>query len=246
MYEAHPHLDTPPDNTKVWRFMSLEKYLSLLTTSKLYFCRLDKLEDPWEGTYPKEIRDWLKEQVTEEQKAGIDRYFESHVKIENFVSCWHANEYESAAMWDLYGSRHSSVAVISTIGRIKASVNDGVRTFIGRAIYDNRVPVRDGVLSTILPVFFKRPSFMHENEVRILRQYGGYLEGQKGVIGALDESNVPDFMACTIDLAALCESVYFSPLMPKWLAESLTKISLDHGVRDSMIRQSDLYSPYVG
>jgi hypothetical protein len=246
MYEPHPHLETPPDNTTVWRFMSLEKYLSLLTTSKLYFCRLDKLEDPWEGTYPKEIMDWVKNNVPEKQKAGIDRYFESHVKIENFVSCWHANEHESAAMWDLYGSRHSAVAIRSTIGRIKASVNDGVRTFIGRAIYHDRLPVRDGMISGILPVFFKRPSFMHENEIRILRQYQGYLEGQEGVIGALDESKAPGFMACVIDLAALCERVYFSPLMPKWLAESLTKISLDHGVHDYMISQSDLYSPYMG
>ena len=52
-YEPHPSAGTlPPDDTVIWRFMSLAKFLSLLTKSSIYFCQARKLrnEDPYEGT----------------------------------------------------------------------------------------------------------------------------------------------------------------------------------------------------
>ncbi|MGF6256433.1 hypothetical protein [Ensifer sp. LBL] len=50
----HPAIvRAPSDDQIVWRFMSVEKLLSLLTTSSLYFCQLKLLQrdDPFEGHY---------------------------------------------------------------------------------------------------------------------------------------------------------------------------------------------------
>jgi hypothetical protein len=52
-YEPHPSAGAlPPDDTVIWRFMSLAKFLSLLAKSSIFFCQALRLrsDDPYEGT----------------------------------------------------------------------------------------------------------------------------------------------------------------------------------------------------
>lgn len=42
----------PSDNYKMVRYLDLVKFLSLIQTNRLYFSRLDKFEDNYEGTVP--------------------------------------------------------------------------------------------------------------------------------------------------------------------------------------------------
>ena len=37
-------------NAKIWRYMDFPKFIQLITTSRLFFVRLDKLTDQLEGT----------------------------------------------------------------------------------------------------------------------------------------------------------------------------------------------------
>ena len=47
MYIEHPDFEQPKDeSTKVWRYMDISKFLSLLETSSLYFTRSDKFIRP--------------------------------------------------------------------------------------------------------------------------------------------------------------------------------------------------------
>ena len=39
----------PEDSVKIWRFMDLPKFLSIIQTKTLYFARADQFEDPFEG-----------------------------------------------------------------------------------------------------------------------------------------------------------------------------------------------------
>ena len=39
-HEQHLALRAPPDDAQIWRFMSLAKFLSLLTEKSLWFCQL--------------------------------------------------------------------------------------------------------------------------------------------------------------------------------------------------------------
>ena len=52
-YVAHSVFEPPPDNTKIWRFMNFQKFVSMITDSSLSFSRLDKLGDPFEGLHTK-------------------------------------------------------------------------------------------------------------------------------------------------------------------------------------------------
>jgi hypothetical protein len=46
--------------------------------------------------------------------------FADYFKDRYFVSCWHMSEYESDAMWKLYGASNNCVAIRSTFARLKA------------------------------------------------------------------------------------------------------------------------------
>ena len=39
------------ENAKIWRYMDFTKLVSLLEKRALFFCRSDKLGDPFEGSY---------------------------------------------------------------------------------------------------------------------------------------------------------------------------------------------------
>ena len=50
MYKEHPSFQPIGKRTKIWRYMDFAKFVSFLSKRSLYFCRVDKLGDPFEGT----------------------------------------------------------------------------------------------------------------------------------------------------------------------------------------------------
>ena len=42
--------EQPHDDSKLWRYMDLSKFVSFLSTGALFFTRADRFEDTWEGT----------------------------------------------------------------------------------------------------------------------------------------------------------------------------------------------------
>ena len=50
----HEVFEWPKDtDASAWRYLDLPKYLSMLDSQALFFCRLDKLGDPFEGSLPR-------------------------------------------------------------------------------------------------------------------------------------------------------------------------------------------------
>jgi hypothetical protein len=50
--QDHPTFHKPKDiDVKIWRFMSLAKFLWMLQNGALYFSRSDLMDDPFEGHY---------------------------------------------------------------------------------------------------------------------------------------------------------------------------------------------------
>jgi hypothetical protein len=53
--QDHPTFVKPPDiDVKIWRYMSLAKFLWMLQKNALYFSRSDLMGDPFEGHYSKD------------------------------------------------------------------------------------------------------------------------------------------------------------------------------------------------
>ena len=242
MYVEHPNLSLPSDlQLRTWRFMDFTKFVALLEESALYFSRLTELSDPLEGFLSKPV---VHQMST--PPAGISgeelRHFED-VRRHNlgfmrwsrellFVSCWHLNEHESAAMWRLYLKSNEGVAVQSTVARLIQSFAATPRSvFMGEMKYidydTDSMPTGNGFFLAL----HKRKSFEHERELRAIVT-PNELEDRTGII-------VP------VDLRTLMERVFVAPDSPAWVRDLVRKVlarfGLDAPVVHSALDEQPLY-----
>jgi len=218
----------------LWRYMDLSKFVALLQSGALYFARADMLGDDFEGSLPvanaKTYRDLVGEQlgrsgVGDEGLANInlaDVEMRRKMREEMFVSCWHGNEYESAAMWRLYAQSGDAVAIKTTFAKLTEVLPDGV--ILGNVRYVDYARHTVPVDSLIAPFMIKRTSFAHENEVRAafwfaLRELIPESITFKGA-GAL----------CPVDLHKLIEAIHVSPTSPPWFLEIVTGLADQYGL----------------
>ncbi|WP_159153076.1 hypothetical protein [Acinetobacter johnsonii] len=224
------------DDVVLWRYMDLSKLLSLLLDRKLTFCRSDKFEDKFEG-YPNNYVEHLKSSymgnaflgVMGEYKGyyetGLRKNYIKGINYNSFVSCWHINEFESAAMWKLYCTSSDSIAVKTTVGKLKLALGryDDSLTY-GKIHYDfnlknikkiNHVNLAD-------PLFIKRESFAHEKEFRIVyrdnQKLNTHLDEIKRAFKEFHNQNIENgrYENLTEDLKLLLESgIYLEHTMLK-------------------------------
>lgn len=124
-------------NTYLWRYMSLPKFLDLITLQQLYFATNTQLitGDPYEGTLPfftdflfnlSNTYNSLIKQLPESQKDLIkidingQKVEELTSKIKNirdntFINCWHIDDDENYLMWQSYAQESGAVAIVTDI-----------------------------------------------------------------------------------------------------------------------------------
>jgi hypothetical protein len=100
MYQKHKIFEPElSNNTRLWRYMDFTKYVSMLSTRSLFFVRLDKLRDRWEGKYPKKqwtrlieaakqalneiIKQWERN-INNAQKVGDEKTVKAFMELKNF------------------------------------------------------------------------------------------------------------------------------------------------------------------
>ncbi|MDP8887921.1 MAG: hypothetical protein M3M91_09010, partial [Thermoproteota archaeon] len=116
MHTTHPAFKPPPDTDgKIWQYMELGEFVSMLSRKALFFVKANKLRDPYEGITPQYSNVIRSSGNKEGQKQNLQGKYElnhlnhrvPHSMIEQFqmyrqlvlINPWHYNEYESAAMW---------------------------------------------------------------------------------------------------------------------------------------------------
>lgn len=178
---THPvFANKPNDESIMWRFMSLEKFINLLITNELHFSRIDKFEDHFEGMSPVSDAKYFRSLV-EKNKKNFD--IEAYTKIfrrQTAISCWHENPHESAAMWQLYNPSNDGVAIQTTFGKLKSEFLNAAQSDpnlnlcdIARVEYINHMTDNMVVMGKELPNLLRAPmsknvSYQFENEVRAL------------------------------------------------------------------------------
>ncbi len=211
--------------------MSLVKFLSLLEAESLYFCRADMLGDPFEGSIPRNMQVQVVNIGAEgairqplrplahlpSDLAPIVGNAQREIRKWHFVNCWYASDTDSAAMWVIYASAHDGVAVRSTVGRLKMSLEDASEyVFIGRVRYIDfdQEPATWG--NSVLAHLNKRDVFEHEHEVRAI------------VLKNMDPS--PPGLLVRCRLHDLMESVVIAPQAADWFAGLVRSIVERYGV----------------
>lgn len=167
---------------KIWRYMSLDKYCSLLTTRSLYFSSIYNFEDRWEGVCPpKSCKAFEKAYYLKVRKL-IPGFRKSHKNTPPatflsdctqalakccYVNCWYMNDDESAAMWDLYSRKNKGIAIQSTYHDLKMAIATCREEIsIGTVSYTDYKRGLIAVDYGLEPVLHKRKSFEHEHELR--------------------------------------------------------------------------------
>ena len=243
-YRPHPCFSPADSGTWVWRYMDFTKLVSLLDNNALFFPRADRLTDTWEGAYTLEnLRRRPALFSADEGEAasanleGLSQFHRS-LRLHTFVSCWHLNDAESAAMWRLYLSQNEGIAIQTTferlIGSFQGDENDMFEVYVGKVGYLNYESEVFPEGNTFVPFLHKRLSFEHEHELRAIIQPvfpGG---------SPLTETDpFADGLLVDVDLRKLIECIYVAPTSEAWFTALVENTARKYGLSVS-IRHSDL------
>jgi hypothetical protein len=138
--------------TRLWRYLSLDKLIDLLSTQELFFTPIAKLikQDPYEGYLPSVAMEAdaqifraifdvfesttsnasgvLTEDASTKVKSRIGKLKGTPALVYPYVmqritvNCWHANDGESEAMWRLYADNGKAVAIETTVDAFIRSI----------------------------------------------------------------------------------------------------------------------------
>jgi hypothetical protein len=213
-------------DTPVWRYLNLSGIIATIKTRQLRLTRVDRFQDPFEGSVPKkqieaqtvlfigaESRRTMMNRVAahlgmarlmppdEDPWIRITRLRRARTRSAH-ASCWSAGD-ESEALWRLYcaddGRQGVGVALRTTLASLDASVaaHDLYVSPITYLRYHEAPPFRDEMDSLL----HKRHGFAAERELRLLK----WDEAQFSALVPKDASvsELPDHIYMRIGYSAM-------------------------------------------
>ncbi len=242
IYDTAPVI-TPHKDTVLVKYLDLTKFLSLLYKQSLFFCRLDKLEDQFEGTTAKKNYQWRIESWKAFRRLGLsqtpltdeeilikveEQYeFEKKLKAINCVSCWNKKSSESAALWKIYSDFGKGIVIKSSVKNIENALkvcSEQIRISEIKYIdYDNDL-MPDGNLT--FPIIHKNDAYSYEDEVRliyeIIPEFGWVYDWTK------EENQNGKYIQ--VDLNLLIDEIVIGPFSPSWLHEMILDLAKKYNI----------------
>jgi hypothetical protein len=218
-------VNTPHGNNILWRYMNLEKFFDLITSSEIYFTNVSQLTDKYEGTIPKRNYYSLQKKMESEGMNKEDIVFELEKlgqKVDRFreltlVNCWTLAQNESYALWKIYldGSK-GGIAIKTTASRIVDAFNNGGESNADDIIF-SIVEYKDFIedVNNQLQWITRKSNFYEfENEARLIILH--------------TEDNQPSYNVINgrrykVNIGRLIDRIYISPFSPGWFRRSLHK-----------------------
>lgn len=255
----------------VWRYFDFPRFMALLESQSLYFCRADLFQDKCEGSFTRAAIDY-REKIWRESMPNIPgEHFATFMDVHRFrnkeqrksfyINCWHMNDHESAAMWELYGSRNQSIAVQSSyrtlrqllpIKQLPSGQPDEGHVDIGIVQYLDYETDPMPQIYSFDPFLRKRKSYAHEKEVRLFyqapTQAGSYEKQPNGngyvfkpADGIVIEN--PPGKEFKVDLNRLIHKIYISPDSPSWFHDLIESLFERYGVTKKVVSSNLASSP---
>lgn len=219
-------LREPAEETIIWKYLDLAKYLALLKTRQLHLAPATEFWDKYEGDIARAQKKSLLEKYGQDQYESLVQSFDK-LRERTYVSCWTENEFESDAMWRIYTGASYGVAIESTYGRLRALLpranreqQRGLAQFCGSINY---IDFKSEILEQDcykLAYFFKRKSFEHEREGRVV------VHDMRG-----DQAEGPRKIQLTqAQIDSLIVKVHLSPGAPSWFKDLVYEVNKDYGL----------------
>ena len=222
--------------------MDLSRYLDVATRGRLFCSRQDRFRDTFEGALPVGSRTSLalqpKQIAVEYPQNGKPSMEVQIMKIlegnrrETFVSCWHMNSGESAAMWDLYGRSGSAIALRTSYVKLSEFFPSDV--FLGLVNYIDFEKDSFSISNTFNPVMHKRRSFEHEKEVRAVISNSG-----KSTKDFEVNYEVTEFgLTIPFDVNSTIDEIHLSPEAKPWFVQMIQETNAKLGITRPLIKSS--------
>lgn len=237
------------NNAIIWRYLSFPKFVSLIDSSCLFFCRADLLNDKQEGISPiSQLESLFRGNIDDDKidsmiKIRLDS--EKTWKKYTAVNCWHINDFESYAMWGNFSNSDFGIALKSSkeklIDSFLPSLKHEIR--ISKVKYGNYDKITFGNVMHS-NYFHKRYEFSYEKELRAFINTDITIEDHKlalkegedlftngGLINGryIDNEKLPGIrnggIKIEVDLKKLIDEIVVSPNASKWMVELVENIS---------------------
>lgn len=246
----------PTENYRIARYLDLTKFISILQKKSLFFCRLDKLEDQFEGVTSKSnykvryeiyanqhLHHSALTKLTEEEilkRVQGDFKVDQKMKSLSCVCCWNKNEAESAALWKIYSDFEKGIMITSTIHKLIQSLKktkEGINLSEIKYINHNVDSMPLG--NAMYPIFHKHKAYGFEGEIRLIHTVRGI---QPGLLYDWTKEEVESGKYLKIDLDLLIDEIIVSPHSPKWYREMISDLCKKYKLNKT-IKESELTIP---
>jgi len=282
MHEPHPIFRPPPDmDGKIWQYMELAEFVSMLHRKALFFIKANKLRDPYEGLIPQFNNNYNRTRGSEYNKQGEEegsQNFQNQDQSNRFVqrlpqamlqkfelyrellliNPWHYNEYESAAMWNLYSHENAGIAIQSTTTKLSKCFRDNNddTIWIGKVQYLDFSKDWMNEWNNLFQAFVtKRKSFEYENEIRAVTCLPDDRLRDEWIVKTAIRERVSSSKWRIVkptdltdkgkyvnaNLQTLIEKVYIAPYAESWFEEVVESLLSKYEL-NATVTKSDLYT----
>ena len=230
----------PDRDSLIWRYMSFEKFVNLISNQALFFSRLDRFPDQLEGVLPINNKMRIIDEIKNISLANLNHAV-SYANREEIIintyrsytlaNCWTKNDAESMALWKIYldGTRFG-IAIQTQYDKLKnalaTSEND---VLIGEVQYcDELCSLQQQTISLRKTIPYK-----FENEVRavIFNQYTS--EGPR--------KGHPKYeygVEVKIEIEKLIDKVYLPPLCQKWYEQTIENLIKKYDFKFTLVKSA--------
>jgi hypothetical protein len=236
MYKTHPNMQELPPETILWRYMDFISFYSLLVNQALFFRRLDKYSDAFEGTLPEQtqqnilaVRKSVAYTNDTEANEWLANYLAQIAEHKSFIlsNSWTIDDHESYGLWKIYlGGHVEGIAIKTTVGKLRQAFihGTGYEVSCGKVAYE---ALDHKNLNVYKVATTKRSPYAYEKEYRalIINQFITRYEENGSTKKRIPKFEVGENV--TIDTKSLIESLYISPFSGEWF-KGLLLTTLDN------------------
>jgi hypothetical protein len=258
-----PSSNEAPDDTTIWRYMDLPKFVAMLVSNSLWFAKAARLEDSYEAFCEAVLPEILGDDrspkcVTSLNAEGVTTLISlpqmlrnlsdrSAAYVQNAPECLYVNSWcladESMAMWEIYGSGGRGVAVKSSVGRYVRAAKFDVRQEqydFGTVEYDSGPPWMVDLTDGAVP----GPSVWKKVLASAFHKRTCFAYEQEWRC-ALYQDPRPDSHGCNIifDLGELIDTVYVGPRADKLFLDIVGSLMEKFRLSGSPQRSALLQAP---
>jgi hypothetical protein len=209
---------TLSDDAVIWHYTAFASFVSILQSSRLWFSRLDRLRDPFEG------------RSEHPYKGEFRSLAEEHVR-KGCVSCWTIDSEESELMWYAFVPTFG-VAIQSTKAKLKAAFLAPERDEIEVGVVEYGTDWSAGEPESY--AFLKRRHFKREQELRAYIPYK-YEYNRAGNI----VEPAPEGRLVRTDLQTLFEEIRVAPNSPRWFLPVVEQELAKYGYLDIPVERRE-------